>query len=80
MSYIYVKLSLPKAEVLKLWGAVGPWGGGRVYYVRDIYFEWNMCASQNIYFDKHFAWLQYFNHQLAPVLALFTAVVSYAPL
>jgi hypothetical protein len=39
--------------------------------MRDIYFERNMGARQNIHFGKHFAWLKYFTYHLPlmPVLA-----------
>jgi hypothetical protein len=50
-----VKRSVVRAEVPKLWGApsagrgaVGPLGGGggaRGVYMRNIYFERNMCAE-----------------------------------
>jgi hypothetical protein len=45
-------------------GAVGPLGGHEL-----IYFEWNMGARWNIYFDRHFGWLKYFTYRLGPVLA-----------
>jgi hypothetical protein len=37
--------------------------------MRDIDFERNMGARQNIHFGKHFAWLKYFTYHLVPVLA-----------
>jgi hypothetical protein len=37
--------------------------------MRDIYFERNMGARQNIYFGRHFAWLKYFTYHLVLVLA-----------
>jgi hypothetical protein len=72
------KLISFKAEVLKLWGAPPTRGGGAPLvlgvgswlYEGHVYFEWNMDARENICFDRHFAWLKYFNYQLVvPVLA-----------
>jgi hypothetical protein len=51
-----------------------PGGGGLLVLSEDasclykghIYFERNMDARQNIYFDRHFAWLKYFTYRLVP--------------
>jgi hypothetical protein len=61
-------------EVPKLWDATPGallflWGGGRLVYMRDIYFERNINARQNVYFVRRFAWLKYFYHSVVPVLA-----------
>jgi hypothetical protein len=66
-------LAYCRPGVLKLWGApqegaVGPLGGAS-FCMRDIYFERNMNARQNIYFGTHCIWFKYFIYQLVPVLA-----------
>jgi hypothetical protein len=44
--------------------------GARIVSMRDIYFERNMGARQNMYFGRQFAWLKYFTyHLVVPVLA-----------
>jgi hypothetical protein len=63
---VSVIMNLYRQQVLKLFGAphLGPcwssWGeGALVLFMRDVYFEVNMGARQNIYFGRHFAWLKY---------------------
>jgi hypothetical protein len=59
-----------RAQVRKLWGALLVlWGGSGRLYAWNIYFQRNMGARWNIYFDMHFAWLKYFTYRLIPALA-----------
>jgi hypothetical protein len=55
LSYRYYR-----PEVLKKWGTILLLGGGaNLSYEGHIYFERYMGTGQNIYFDRHFAWLKY---------------------
>jgi hypothetical protein len=47
---------------------VGPLGGGRVVYKRDVYILNEIWAQNKIvYYGRHFAWLKYFIYQLVSV-------------
>jgi hypothetical protein len=49
--------------------SLGPQAGRELLYDGHIYLERHVDARYNIYFGRHFAWLQYFTYQLVPVLA-----------
>jgi hypothetical protein len=50
-------------------------------YEGYIYFELNMSARQDTYFDRHFAWLKYITYHLllVPILAPNYKVHSLSP-
>jgi hypothetical protein len=47
---------------------LGLWEGASLYE-GHLYFERNMGARWNMYFNRHFAWLKYFTYRSVPVLA-----------